>query len=122
MKDGITSVSTAAVDVSTANRTEGSEFTNADGSGILERSSLQNSPNFRPDAVSHQDFVTEFFDTNLTAGGTVIVNHVPMGVKVLLETYCYDFNFANNWVILNYKIVNIGYRGNTSPIDRIYSG
>ena len=122
VKDGITSVSTAAVDVSTANRTEGFEFTNADGSGILERSSLQNSPNFRPDAVSHQDFVTEFFDTNLTAGGTVIVNHVPMGVKVLLETYCYDFNFANNWVILNYKIVNIGYRGNTSPIDSIYAG
>lgn len=121
-KDGIIRVTTGAVDVSAANRTEGFEFTNADGSGILERSSLQNSPNYRPDAISHQDFVCEFFDTNLYANGTLIQNHTPLGLKVLLESYCYDFNFANNWVILNYKIVNIGYGGNTSPIDSIYLG
>ncbi|MEZ4823329.1 MAG: hypothetical protein R2942_13370 [Ignavibacteria bacterium] len=30
--------------------------------------------------------------------------------------------FANNWVILNYKIVNIGYRGLNQPIDSIYVG
>lgn len=122
VKDGNITVTTAAVDVSTANRTEGFEFTNAPNSTIAERSSLQTSPNYRPDAVSHQDFVTEFFDTNLTSNGTVIQNHIPVGYKVLLETYCYNFNFANNWVILNYKIVNIGYRGNTSPVDSIYVG
>lgn len=121
-KDGETRVTTAAVDVSNANRTEGFEFTNAPGSIITERSTLSNSPNFRLDAISHQDFVCEFFDTNLTVGGTVIQNHAPMGVKVLLQTYCYDFNFANNWVILNYKIINIGYRGNTSPIDSLFLG
>ncbi len=122
IKNNETKVTTAAVDVSNANRTEGFEFTNAPGSGILERSSLQNSPNFRPDAVSHQDFVCDFFDTNTSVNGTVIQNHNPLGVKVLLQTYCYDFNFANNWVILNYKIVNIGYRGDTSPIDSIFIG
>lgn len=126
-KQGIIRVSTAAVDVSNANRTEGFEFTNAAGAGILERSSLQTSPNYRPDAISHQDFVCEFFDTNLTVNGTVIQNHEPMGLKVLLESYCYDFNFANNWVILNYKIVNIGYVGtgnirDTSSIDSVYVG
>lgn len=127
VKNGIATVTTGAVDVSTANRTEGFEFTNAPNSTILERSSLQSSPNFRPDAVSHQDFVCEFFDTNLTVNGTVIQNHTPMGLKVLLETYCYDFNFANNWVILNYKIVNIGYVGtntqrDTARIDSIFVG
>jgi len=127
VKNGVVTVTTAAVDVSAANRTEGFEFTNAAGSGITERSSLQTSPNFRPDAVSHQDFVSEFFDTNLTANGTVIQNHTPLGIKVLLETYCYDFNFANNWVILNYKIVNIGYVGqnaqrDTASIDSVYLG
>lgn len=122
IKEGITFVSTAAVDVSSLSRSEGFEFTNAPGSGILERSSLQTSPNFRPDAISHQDFVCDFFDTNLTANGTVIQNHNPLGLKVLLETYCYNFNFANNWVILNYKIVNIGYSGNTSPIDSVFAG
>ena len=121
-KNGQINVSTAAVDVSSANRTEGFEFTNADGSTILERSTLQNSPNFRPDAISHQDFVCEFFDTNTSVNGTIIQNHNPLGVKVLLQTYCYDFNFANNWVILNYKIVNVGYRGNTDPIDSVFIG
>lgn len=122
VKDGNTRVSTAAIDVSSANRSEGFEYTNAPGAGILERSSLQNSPNYRPDAVSHQDFVCEFFDTNIYANGTLIQNHTPLGVKILLESYCYDFNFANNWVILNYKIVNVGYGGSTSPIDSIYVG
>ncbi len=121
-KEGQLSVTTGAIDVSAAFRNEGFEFTNAPGSGILERSSLPNSPFFRPGSVSHQDFVTDFFDTNLTAGGTVIQNHNPLGIKVLLETYTYDFNYANFFVLLNYKIVNIGYRGNTSPIDSIYTG
>ncbi|MBS1517565.1 MAG: hypothetical protein JSS91_05710 [Bacteroidetes bacterium] len=121
-KAGQILVSTGAVDVSSANRGEGFEFSNSPGQRILERSSLQSSPNYRPDAVSHQDFVCEFLDTNTVVNGTPIVNHNPMGVKVLLESYCYDFNFANNWVILNYKILNIGYNGDTSPIDSLYIG
>jgi hypothetical protein len=122
IKNGQIKVTTAAIDVSSANRTEGFEFTNAPGAGILERSSLQNSPNYRPDAISHQDFVCEFFDTNLFAGTTQIQNHNPLGIKVLLESYAYDLNFANSFVILNYKIINIGYRGDNSPIDSIYIG
>ncbi len=122
VKDGDIRVSTAAVDVSSANRSEGFEFTNAPGEGITEKSSLQTSPNYRPDAVSHQDFVSEFFDTNIVYNGTVIQNHIPLGLKVIMQSYCYNFNFANNWVILNYKIVNIGYRENNSPIDSIYVG
>ncbi len=121
-KAGQIRVTTGAIDVSSANRGEGFEFSNSPGQGILERSSLQNSPNYRPEAISHQDFVCEFLDTNTVINGTPIVNHVPLGIKVLLETYCYDFNFANNWVILNYKILNVGYNGDTSPIDSIYIG
>ncbi|KXK05888.1 MAG: fibronectin type III domain-containing protein [Chlorobi bacterium OLB4] len=122
VKNGQTYVTTAAVDVTTGNRNVGFEFTNAPGSGILHRSNLQTSPFFRPDAISAQDFVTDFFDTNLTVNGTVIQEHEPLGIKVLLETYAYDLNFANSFVILNYRIVNIGYKGNTDPIDSIYIG
>lgn len=122
IKDGAVRVSTAAVDVSSLNRSEGFEYTNAPGQGITEKSSLQNSPNYRADAVSHQDFVSEFFDTNTFANGTIIQNHTPMGIKVLMESYCYDFNFANNWVILNYKIINVGYQGSTTPIESLYVG
>lgn len=118
IKNGVVSVSTGAIDVSNALKQEGFEYFNGPGAGILERSSLQTSPNYRPDAVSHQDFVCEFFDT-VTAG---VQNHTPLGIKVLLQTYTYDLNFANFFVILNYKFVNIGYGGNTSDIDSIYVG
>ena len=122
IKDGIIHVTTGAVDVTTGNRNEGFEFTTADGWGILERSSLQTSPFYRPDAVSHQDFVCEFFDTNTVYNGTTIQNHEPLGIKVLLESYAYNFNYANFFLLLNFKIVNIGYQNNTSPIDSIYTG
>jgi len=118
VKNSQTYVTTGAVDVSNPNKTEGFEFTNGPGSIITERSSLISSPFYDPKAVSHQDFVCEFFDT-LTTG---MVNHTPMGIKVLLESYTYNLNFANSFVILNYKIVNIGYNGDTSPIDSVYIG
>jgi len=118
IKNGVLSVTTGAIDVSNALKQEGFEFFNAPGSGILERSSLITSPNYRPDAISHQDFVCEFFDT-ITTG---VQYHTPLGIKVILESYTYDLNFANFFVILNYKIVNIGYNGNYSNIDSIYIG
>ena len=111
-------VTTGAIDVSNPNKTEGFEFTNGVGSIITERSSLITSPFYDPKAISHQDFICEFFDT-ITTG---MQNHLPMGIKVLLESYTYNLNFANSFVILNYKIVNIGYNGGTSPIDSIYIG
>jgi hypothetical protein len=118
LKEGQTHVTTGAIDVSNANIQEGFEYTNGQGTIILERSSLITSPFYDPKAVSHQDFVCEFFDT-ITTG---MQNHIPMGIKVLLESYTYNLNFANSFVILNYKIVNIGYNGNTSQIDSIYVG
>lgn len=121
-KNGQLYVTTGALDVSAATRNEGFEFTNAAGSGILERSSLPTSSFYRPDAVSHQDFVCDFFDTNLSVGNVVIQNHTPLGTKVLLQSYTYDFNYANFFVLLNYKIINIGYRGNNDPIDSLYLG
>jgi hypothetical protein len=118
VKNSQIKVTTGAVDVSNPNKVEGFEFTNNPGSVITERSSLITSPYYDPKAVSHQDFVCEFLDTNMTG----MTNHFPMGIKVLLESYTYNLNFANSFVILNYKIVNIGYNGDTSPIDSIYVG
>jgi hypothetical protein len=117
-KNGSIHVSTGAIDVSGAIRQEGFEFSNAPGSIITERSSNITSPYYSPYAISHQDFVCEYYDTSLTG----IQNHLPLGIKVLLESYAYDLNFANYFVILNYKIVNIGYNGDNSNIDSIYLG
>lgn len=118
LKNGQIHVTTGAVDVSNANKVEGFEFTNARGSIITEKSSLITSAFYDPTAVSHQDFVCEFSDTSITG----MIEHIPMGIKVLLESYTYNLNFANSFVILNYKIVNVGYNGDTSPIDSIYVG
>lgn len=118
VKSGQIRVTTGAIDVSNPSKQEGFEFFNAPGSIITEKSSLITSPYYSPDAVSHQDFICEFYDTT-TSG---VQNHNPLGIKVMLESYTYDLNFANFFVILDYKIVNIGYNGDNSPIDSIYVG
>ena len=59
-------VSTAAIDASTisSNRGGGFEYTNAAEDQIIERSSLLDSRFYDPEAISHQDFVMDFSDTN----------------------------------------------------------
>ncbi len=87
------------------------EFTNtADPNDrTAERSSLPGNRYFSPEAVSHQDFVVEFTDTNIVVPGTniIIPNHIPMGIAVQLETYAWNFPFADAFVIFNYRIKNV---------------
>ncbi|MBU0561570.1 MAG: hypothetical protein KKG93_18605, partial [Bacteroidetes bacterium] len=82
-------VTTASVDASSvSNRGGGFEFTNRPESKIIERSSLIDSKFFSPLAVSHQDFVCDFVDTNRTLeNNELIVDHSPLGVAVRLESY-----------------------------------
>lgn len=122
IKNGVIRVSTGAIDANTFNRGEGFEFTNALGQVITQKSTLTNSPFYSPDAISHQDFICEYTDTNTIAGGQVIVNHTPMGLKVIQSSYCWNYPYADFFVILRYRIVNIGYRGDNSPITNLYIG
>ena len=121
-KNGITYVTTGAIDASVANRGEGFEFTNASGQTITVRSSLTNSSNYSPLAISHQDFICEYTDTNTVVGGQIILNHVPLGIKIIQQSYCWNYPYADFFVIMRYRIINIGYRGNNTPIDSIYTG
>jgi hypothetical protein len=59
-------VSTAAVDVSSLRpgAAEGFEFTTGIDSRVVERSTLPDNRFYLPGAVSHQDFVADFTDTN----------------------------------------------------------
>ncbi|MFH2032925.1 MAG: hypothetical protein ABIJ40_20210 [Bacteroidota bacterium] len=113
-------VTTASVDASSvSNRGGGFEFTNRPESKIIERSSLIDSKFFSPLAVSHQDFVCDFVDTNRTLeNNELIVDHSPLGVAVRLESYAWDFSFANFFVILNYWVKNVSNK----HIDSIYVG
>ncbi|RMF60194.1 MAG: hypothetical protein D6748_04655 [Calditrichaeota bacterium] len=102
------------------------EFTNtADPNDlIIERSSLPDNRFFSPEAISHQDFVADFSDTNTIVPGTStpIPNHTPLGIAVHLETYAWNFPFADAFVILNYTLTNVGYGGNKDTLKNVYVG
>lgn len=101
-------VTTGAVDASSVSaRGGGFEFTNKPGSVVRERSSLIDSRFFDPNAISHQDFVMEFSDTNrFLNNGELIVDHRPLGLSINLESYAWNFPFADFFVIMNYWIKN----------------
>jgi len=102
-------VTTGAIDVSSvATRGGGFEFTNASGSKVKERSSLFDSRVFSPLAISHQDFLMDYTDTNkVFLNGEPILDHEPLGVTVRQETYAWNYPFANFFVIFNYWIKNV---------------
>jgi hypothetical protein len=90
----------------------------------LERSSLPDNKFFSPNAISHQDFVAEFSDTNIFIPGTPIQipNHDPLGIAVHLESYAWNFPFADAFVIMNYTIKNVGYNNKQDTLKNVYVG
>ncbi|HTP81045.1 MAG TPA: hypothetical protein VMM57_11670 [Bacteroidota bacterium] len=114
-------VTTGALDVSAVPTgvAAGFEFTTGVDSKVVERSSLVDNPYFDPNAVSHQDFLADFTDVNTSnpnEGNEPIPNHNPIGINVHMETYAFNFSFADNFVIFNYTIKNI----NPYSIDSVY--
>lgn len=101
-------VSTSAVTNAAGYRAgaAGFEFTN-EGFLFSERSSLENSPNFSPEAVSHQDLVTRFTDRNTTIGNQNISGHEnPLFADVVFESYNWNFGFTEALSIIRYDITN----------------
>ncbi len=113
-------VTTGSVDASSVStRGGGFEFTNEAGSQITERSSLLESRYYEPDAISHQDFLMDFVDTNLTlSNGETIQDHSPLGIAVHQECYAWNYPFADFFVIMNYTIKNVSNK----YIDSVYVG
>ncbi len=114
-------VSTGAIDASSisSSRGGGFEFTNSTEDKIIERSSLLDSRYYNPNAISHQDFLMDFADTNVRyLDGQVIPEHVPLGIAVHQETYAWNFPFADYFVILNYTIKNVSKK----YLDSVYVG
>ena len=86
----------------------GFEFTN-DGTLFGERSSLTESPNFTPNAVSHQDLIAEFSDRRTSISGQPIAGHNnPLFADIIMETYNWNFGFAEALSIIRYDITNNG--------------
>lgn len=116
-------VSTGAIDDASGYSTgkAGFEFTAAPGSVLKTRSSLTDNPDFSPSAVSHEDFYSDFTDSNTVVPGTTIpiVNHLnPLGVSVHFESYNWNYAFANFFVVLNFSITN----KSKNTYDSLYIG
>jgi len=117
-------VTTSAVDISSIDPTKqskGFEFTTGKDSRVIEKSSLPDNRFYSPEAVSHQDFIADFTDTNTTnpnRNNETISEHTPIGINVHLETYAFNYSFADNFVILNYWIKNVS----SKAIDSVYVG
>ncbi len=121
--NGQVAVSTGSIDFPTGYSTgaAGFEFTADIGSSIQQRSSLTNSDFFSFDAVSHQDMVMDFSDKNFVIPGTAIPiqeHLIPLGADVHLETYAWNYSFADFFVILEYSITN----NSTNNWDSVYLG
>jgi len=87
------------------------EFTTtaSENDRMVERSSLSDNKYYSESAVSHQDFVAAFTDTNTTVPSTsvTIPYHVPLGLGIHLETYAWNYPFTDAFVIFNYTITNV---------------
>lgn len=121
--DNIPHVTTGAVDISSVKTgaMRGFEFTTGITSKVVEKSTLPDSKFYDPNAISHQDFIADFTDTNTTnpnQNNETIADHSPMRINVHMETYAFNYSFADNFVIFNYWIKNV----NRDPLDSVYVG
>ncbi|HEX04070.1 MAG TPA: hypothetical protein ENH10_02805, partial [Bacteroidetes bacterium] len=64
-------------------------------------------------AVSEQDFVTSYADTTTVLPGGAVIGypkdgpHIPLGIKVTQSTYAWSYNYAQDFIIIDYEIENI---------------
>jgi len=121
IQDGQVKVSTGAIDDASGYSTGKAGYELTSSSGISERSSNPASQNFSTQAVSQQDYLVNFTDKNTIVPGTsvVIQQHIaPLGADVHMESYAYDYSFADYFVILNYKVTN----NSVNKWDSLYLG
>lgn len=107
--NGQPKVSTSAFDASSGYTTGGSGFEFSPITDIKERSKLTRSSNYSSKAVSHQDFVMQFTDSFVVVPGTTIPisGHTnPLKAIVQLETYTWNYSYADFFVVCNYTITN----------------
>ena len=112
-------VSTAIVDGVFESGSEGFElFSN---SPIQIKSSIASTTQdsmakyYTPDAISHQDIISTFNDYNTDME---IPNHLPLGIDIKLESYAWNYSYADAFVILNYQLKN----ASSDTIKNIYAG
>jgi hypothetical protein len=90
---------------------------------IVIRSNLKSRPDYHEDAVSEQDYLSVFTDTFTDVGLTGIDAddnrpHIPLNISVQQNTYAWSYEYAEDFVLFDYKFTNIGIY----PIKGFYMG
>ena len=116
-------VSTAIVDGVFDSGDEGFEL--FAGSPITIRSSISSTTQdsmakyYSPGAISHQDMITDFKDYGDSPGDNLgIQGHSPIGLDIHLESYAWNYSYADAFVILKYTFTN----ATEDTIQDIYAG
>lgn len=84
-----------------------SEFTPISGRP-REFSRLRTSPFFRRGTVSDENLYTVYVDTIPVPKTTSEERHTPMGIRVVQNSYTWGFDPLDDFVILEFNIVNVG--------------
>jgi len=81
---------------------------------IVKRSTNPNSPYYDPRAHSDQDFIAVMHDTLKDCYFATCFDpsdatpYQPLGLKIILRSYSWATSWGQDWVLLDYQIVNIG--------------
>ncbi|MCH7947844.1 MAG: hypothetical protein IIC66_08615, partial [candidate division Zixibacteria bacterium] len=72
-------------------------------------------------AISEEDFIATYTDT--VTAGVASDNfdnrpHIPIGIEITQRSYAWSYEYAENFVLFDYKIKNIGLK----PIREVYLG
>jgi hypothetical protein len=65
------------------------------------------------DAVSEQDFITSYADTTTVLPGGGGIDHpfdgphIPLGIEITQKSYAWSYNYAQDFIIIDYEIENI---------------
>ncbi len=90
---------------------------------IVRRSIIPGDPFESDDAISEQDLIATYYDTldaNSQTGQDVIDNrpHIPLQLKIEERTLQWSYDYAGDFILFDYSIVNIGRR----RLDKVYMG
>ncbi len=89
------------------------------GNGIIERSTRSNSVNCLgdfvsdPEAISEQDFIATYTDTGRYDPLGRRINHdldgphIPLGLKITQKSHSWSYNYARDFIIVDYELENI---------------
>ena len=80
---------------------------------MIKRTIRKSDPEYSPDAVSEADYIAVYSDT-LTDASYVATNpeegraHAPIGVEIVQKSYSWSYSYAEDFILLDFVIRNIG--------------